>query len=260
MSAKFYEIDRVNMERMIVNNVSKKFRIGSAKKERALARFVYFFSGRESKRNLWVMKDISFRVQAKEIVGIIGENGSGKSTLLRIVAEIYDRNSGTIEIKGKIIPLINLKIGMKPLLSMKDNIYVIASLFGLPRKEIKKRFSAMIEFSELGDFVNTKIYQFSRGMLQRLTFSVAVHCRPEVLLLDEIFEVGDEKFRIKSAGKIKELADNGAAVLIVSHNLDLVARYCDRVIWVERGRIKQQGRPKGIINDYLVKMNDVSQT
>lgn len=235
---------------IVIHGVSKKFKIGYMKNQSALTRFISLFSGQEPKRTIWVLKEISFSAGPQEIVGIIGKNGSGKSTLLRIIAGIYDKTHGRIATNGKIVSLIQPKDNMPLQLTMRDNLYFMASLFGLTQKETKNRFNSIIEFTELGDFVHTKIYQFSEGMKHRLTFSIAIHCDPEILLLDEVFEAGDEKFKIKSVNRIQNLAKNGATVLVVSHNLDLIKKYCNRVIWLENGRIKKTGTPDEIIEEY----------
>lgn len=236
--------------RIIVKDVSKKFKIGFKKNQGALARFISFFSGKEPRKIIWALKHVSFKAKAGEIIGIIGENGSGKSTLLRIIAGIYDKDDGVVKINGKLISLINLKVGPKERLTTRDNIYLCCSLFDLGKKEIKKKFNSIVEFAELENFVNTKIYQFSEGMKQRLAFSIAIHCNPDILLLDEVFEVGDENFKIKSADKIKELVSKGAMVLLVSHELWMIEKYCDRVIWFDKGRIIKEGRSEEVIEEY----------
>ncbi|MDP3027430.1 MAG: ATP-binding cassette domain-containing protein, partial [Nanoarchaeota archaeon] len=179
-------------EGIIVEHISKTFQIGFKKHQSALERFISLFSGKEPKKIIQALKDVSFTAEKGEIVGIIGENGSGKSTLLRVIAGIYDKDEGKIITRGKIISVINLRVGLQDRLTMKDNIYLCCSLFGLSQKDIKKNFSLIVEFTELENFVNTKIYQFSEGMKQRLAFSIAIHCNPDILLLDEVFEVGDE--------------------------------------------------------------------
>lgn len=237
-------------KRVIVQNLSKKFQIGFKKHQSALERFISLFSGKEPKKTIQALKDVSFEAKKGEIVGIIGENGSGKSTLLRVIAGIYRQDEGNIIANGKIISLINLNIGMQSRLTMKENIFLIGSLFGVNQKGIKQRFNSIIKFAELENFINTKIYQFSEGMKERLAFSIAIHCNPDIFLLDEIFEVGDENFRKKSADKIKDLVNGGAIIILASHNLHMVERYCDIVIWLEKGKIKKAGRMKGVIKEY----------
>lgn len=238
------------MERIIVKNISKKFRIGSLKKKSALARFISLFTGKEPQETIWVLKDVSFRTLAGEIVGIIGKNGSGKSTLLRIIAGIYRETSGLVQTNGKIISLINLPDGLHHQLSMKDNIRFLCSIFGMDQKETKLKLNSIVEFAELTNFVNTKAYQLSGGMKQRFIFSTAVHSGPEILLLDETFETGDAKFQFKSANKIKELVKNGVTVILISHDLDLILKHCTRVIWIENGSIHAQGRADEIVKEY----------
>jgi len=237
-------------KRIIVKNVSKEFKIGFKKNLGALARILRLLSGKEPKKILRALNNVSFEVKSGEILGIIGRNGSGKSTLLRVLAGIYPFYAEEAEINGRVIPLIGLGQGMLKRLTMKENIFLVGSLFGLGKKTIRKRFKLIVEFAELEDFVETKLYQFSSGMVQRLAFSIAIHCNPEVLLLDEVFAVGDEGFRNKSAEKIKELVSKDASVILVSHELWMIEKYCDRVIWMEKGEIKEEGKVKEIIKKY----------
>jgi ABC-type polysaccharide/polyol phosphate transport system ATPase subunit len=238
------------MGEIIVENISKKFRVGFKKHQSTLARFISFFYGGDAKHDLEAFKNISFRADSGKIIGIIGNNGSGKSTLLRVIAGIYKADSGKITSKGKIVSLINLSVGMKPKLTMRENIFLCCSLFGLGRKEIAKKFDLIVEFSGLKDFVETKIFQFSAGMVQRLAFSIAIYCNPDILLLDEVFEVGDQNFREKSAQKIKELVSRGACAISVSHDLNLMEKYCQRTIWISKGKIIKEGNTKEIILEY----------
>jgi ABC-type polysaccharide/polyol phosphate transport system ATPase subunit len=226
------------MKRIIVNNVSKNFKIGFKKHQNTLSKFVSLFSGRESQKEISVLEKVSFSVDAGEILGIIGANGSGKSTLLRIVAGIYKPDSGEVITNGKIISLINLNLGFHSRLTMQENIFLCCSLFGVSSENIKKRLGSIVEFAELEKFANTKLYQFSNGMLQRLAFSIAIHCDPDILILDEVFEFGDENFRMKSAKKIKEFVKLGGSVLFVSHNSYLIETYCDKSAKIKNGRLK----------------------
>jgi len=239
-----------NINRIIVKDLKKKFKIGFKKRQGVLQRFISFFSGKEPKKIIIALDNVSFELKKGEILGIVGENGSGKSTLLRIIAGIYKKNLGRMGICGKIISLINLNVGLKERLIMKDNIFLVGALFGLSNKEIKWKFKSIVEFAGLENFINTKIYQFSEGMKQRLVFSIAVHSNPDILLLDEVFAVGDENFRNKSAEKINELVEGGASVILVSHELWMIEKYCDRVIWMEKGKIKREGNVKEILKEY----------
>lgn len=240
-------------ERVIVENVSKRFRIGACRSKGVLERFVSIFSGREHQKEIFALKNVSFNVKSGEILGIIGKNGSGKSTLLRVIAGIYKSDSGYVNTNGKIISLINLGFGFQWRLTMRDNIFLCCSLFDVGTEDIKNKFDSIVKFAGLEEFVDTKLYQFSNGMLQRLAFSIAIHCRPEILILDEVFEVGDEEFREKSSRKIIDIAKNGGSVIYVSHDMGMIKRYCDRVILMVDGKIAFEGKPNIAINKMLIK-------
>lgn len=237
-------------KRIMVEHISKKFQIGFKKHQSALERCIGLFSGKEPKKTIQALKEVSFEAKKGEIVGIIGENGSGKSTLLRVIAGIYKQDEGKIITNGKIISVINLRVGLQDRLTMRDNIYLCCSLFGLSQNNIKQRFNSIVEFAELENFINTKIYQFSEGMKARLAFSIAIYCNPDILLLDEVFEVGDENFREKSSEKIKRFVKKGATVLLVSHNLTMIEKHCDKIIWMEKGKIKKEGRTREVVEGY----------
>ncbi len=235
------------MKRIVVQKLSKSFAKGLGGS--ALSNFLELFRCNE-KKPVKALKNVSFSVDSGEIIGIIGENRSGKSTLLRTISGIYEPDSGRVETNGKIISLINLNIGMHDRLTLKDNVYLCGSLFGVSRKEIRSKFDSIVSFAELEGFSEEQIYKFSEGMKQRLAFSIAIHCSPDILLLDEVFEVGDEGFKRKSADKIKELVENGSSVLLVSHDLEMIRKHCTQVIWMDKGEIKKQGYVKEIIDAY----------
>jgi ABC-type polysaccharide/polyol phosphate transport system ATPase subunit len=237
------------MKRVIVKGVSKKFRKTFAGGS-SLSGFIALFSKQNNKKPVDALKKVSFSANSGEIIGIIGKNRSGKSTLLRTISGIYEPDSGKIETNGKIISLINLNIGMHDRLTLKDNVYLCSSLFGMSRKDTKSNFNSIIEFAELKDFVDEQIYKFSEGMKQRLAFSIAIHCNPDILLLDEVFEVGDESFKKKSADKIKELIQKGASVLLVSHDLEMIEKHLPKLIWMDKGTIKKQGATKEVLEAY----------
>lgn len=238
------------MERIILKNVSKKFKKNSSSKN--FLNVILSLKNKKINENEFdVIKEVSLNVNSGEILGIIGDNGSGKSTLLRTISGIYRQNSGDIETNGNIISLINLASGFQEMLTMKDNIFLLCTLFGLSRKEIKKRFNSIVEFSGLTEYVNTRLHKFSNGMLQKVAFSIAVHCNPEILLLDEIFEVGDEEFKKKNVQKIKEIVKEGVSVILVSHDMNLIQKYCNKVILIKEGKIKKEGNPEEVIKEYI---------
>jgi ABC-2 type transport system ATP-binding protein len=238
------------MIRIKVQDINKEFQIGYKKNQSFLERIINTILRKEDKRTLKVLDNVSFEIKAGEFVGLIGKNGSGKSSLLRVLAGIYQDYEGIIETNGKIISLINISAGLKERLTMKENVYLLCSLFGLNNKEIDNKLGSIIEFSELHDFVNTKIYQFSQGMIQRLAFSIAIYSDPEILLLDEIFEVGDKSFKEKSKNKIDEMTKDGVSVLLVTHELDIISERCNRVIWFDKGKIKMDDQTKKVLESY----------
>lgn len=197
-----------------------------------------------------IIENVSFDLECGEILGIIGSNGSGKSTLLRILAGIYPVVRGSIISEGKVTPVIDLGAGLKPLLSLKENLFLICALYGLSYQETVRKAEAIVSFAGLEGRESTRIFQFSKGMEQRLVFSIALHCDPDILLLDEIFAVGDVEFRAKSLERIRTLLEKGGSVVLVGHDLNHIQHVCDRVIWLDRGSIRSEGDPKTVCQEY----------
>lgn len=239
--------------RIKAENISKKFRIGS-RNNPALAKIVRLMS-KGGEREIQVLKDISLSVNAGEVLGIIGRNGSGKSTLLRIIAGIYTPDEGKVENNGKVFYLSGFDSGLMPRLTMRENIFLVCSILGLSQKDIEKRFNEIVEFAGLKEFVDTEVDKFSSGMTSRLNFSITIHCiqhhSPDILLLDEVIGAGgDIDFNEKAGKKMEELIKSGAAVILVSHNLGAIEKYCNRVLLLEKGKIKREGAPIEIIKEY----------
>lgn len=239
------------MHRVVIKNVTKDFKIGSLKGQGMLGRVLSLISGREHRHWVTILKGISLKADPGELVGLVGSNGAGKSTLMRILAGIYPKTRGKIKINGNIVPIIGLGSGFQIRLTMKDNIYLTGSLFNMSRKAIKENFDSIASFAELEDYVDTKLFQFSEGMRQRLAFSVAIHANPDILLLDEVFEVGDRRFRKKSSEKIKELASKGATVILVSHELWMIEKHCKRTIWLKDGKVHRDGPTSKVLLEYI---------
>ena len=243
------------MGQIIVKNLSKKFRIGSGSEQSVLSYVISLFSGVEPKKNFWALKNISFTVNSGEVIGLIGKNGSGKTTLLKTMAGIYKSDKGEIETNAKILLLSGVGGLLKPRLNIINNVYLVGSILGLGQRDIKRNLNSIIEFAGLQKFRNTKIYQFSTGMRVRLSFSIIIHAmpylKPDVLLLDELFSGGDEEFKNKSLKKIEELMKKGITIILASHRLENIKKYCNRVIWLDKGKIVKEGRPKKVIEDYI---------
>jgi len=231
-------------------NIRKDFNIGFVKNQGALARTLSFLSGKEPTKKLIVLDGVSFKLDGGDILGIIGRNGAGKSTLIRVLSGIYPMSGGSVHKDGNIVPIVGLGYGFHDRLTMRDNILLSSSLLGQSREEIRERLDHIVEFAELGDFVNTKLFQFSDGMKHRMAFSVAIHSSPDILLLDEVFEVGDQGFRSRSSKKILELAAKGSGVILVSHELKMIEEHCRKVLWLENGKVKMIGRTGNVLKYY----------
>lgn len=201
-------------------------------------------------KKLNVLKGISFQVHPGECVAVVGKNGAGKSTLLSLLARVYKPTSGSIEIRGRMAPLLELGAGFHPDLTGLENIYFNGVILGLTREEMRARTDKIIEFSEIGDHINAPTRTYSSGMLARLGFSVAVHIDADILLVDEVLAVGDYEFERKCYAKIDEFRANGGTILFVSHQMDAVRKVADRCIWLKDGQIHRVGPPDLIIAEY----------
>ena len=199
-----------------------------------------------------VLRGVSFDVAAGRTVGIIGRNGSGKSTLLKLMAGIGRPTAGTVRVAGRVAALIELGAGFHPEISGRENVYINGMMLGLSRRDVARRFDAIIAFAELEEFVDAPVKTYSSGMYMRLGFAVAIHVDPDVLLVDEVLAVGDEAFTHKCLDKFAELRRRGKTVLLVTHSLDLVSRLCDEALWLDGGVVRAQGDPKRVIDAYLL--------
>ena len=247
--------------RVIVEGVTKKFNLGFKNQDNFLTRILSLISGRDSHKLLTVLEDVSLSARAGENIGLIGRNGSGKSTLLRIIAGIYQIETGKLKTQGEIIYLNGFGFGLRNRLTMRENIYLVGLMMGLSRQEINNRFNDIVEFSELGNFIDTKVYQFSSGMLSRLRFSITFHClkekKADIILLDEVFGAGsDLAFQNKAIAKMADFIKGGATIILVSHSLSLIEKSCDRVILLERGKIIKTGSPSEVTASYRTLINN----
>ena len=197
------------------------------------------------------LTDVSFEVPQGSTFGLVGRNGSGKSTALKLVAGITKPTSGTVTVRGRTSALIELGAGFHPEISGRENVFINGIMLGLSKREIEKRFDEIVEFAELTDFIDEPVKTYSSGMYVRLGFSVAIHVNPDVLLVDEVLAVGDEGFTHKCLDKFAEFKKRGKTVLLVTHALGLVERFCDEAIWLEGGRIGGQGDPKRVVDAYV---------
>ncbi len=198
------------------------------------------------------LKGVSFDVAAGKTLGIIGRNGSGKSTMLKLIAGIGRPTEGTVRVEGRVSALIELGAGFHPEISGRENVYINGMMLGLTKREIAARFDDIVRFAELEDFIDAPVKTYSSGMYMRLGFAVAIHVDPDVLLVDEVLAVGDEAFTHKCLDKFAEFRRRGRTVLLVTHSLDLVTRFCDEALWLDGGVAKAQGDPKRVVDAYLM--------
>jgi ABC-type polysaccharide/polyol phosphate transport system ATPase subunit len=197
------------------------------------------------------LTDVSFSVAKGSTYGVIGRNGSGKSTALKLVAGITKPTSGTVRVDGRISALIELGAGFHPEISGRENVYINGIMLGLTKREIQARFQDIVEFAELQEFIDAPVKTYSSGMYMRLGFAVAIHVDPDVLLVDEVLAVGDEAFTHKCLDKFAELRRRGKTILLVTHSLNLVERFCDDALWLDGGRARVHGDPKRVVDAYL---------
>ena len=202
--------------------------------------------------SFWALKDVSFSVNAGQIVGVVGRNGAGKSTLLKLLSRITEPTSGRAILRGRVVSLLEVGTGFHPELSGRENIFLNGAILGMRRAEIAKKFDEIVEFAEVGKFIDTPVKRYSSGMFVRLAFAVAAHLEPEILLIDEVLAVGDAGFQKKCLGKMGEVASQqGRTVFFVSHNMGAVRSLCEEAILIEGGRLVMSGKPGDVISHYL---------
>ena len=200
----------------------------------------------------WALRDVSFSVNPGEVIGIVGRNGAGKSTLLKILSRITEPTSGRAILRGRVVSLLEVGTGFHPELTGRENIFLNGAILGMRRAEIAKKFEEIVEFAEVGKFIDTPVKRYSSGMFVRLAFAVAAHLDPEILLIDEVLAVGDAGFQKKCLGKMGEVASqHGRTVFFVSHNMGAVRSLCEQAILIDGGRLVMSGKPGDIISHYL---------
>ena len=232
-----------------VKNMYKHFKLNSDKPHTLKERLV--FGKKNKKEYREILKNINLEIKKGESVALIGTNGSGKSTLLKLMTKIIYPNKGKVITNGKLTSLLELGAGFHPDFTGRENIYFNASIFGLTRKQIESRIDEIIEFSELGELIDTPVRTYSSGMYMRLAFSVAINVDAEILLIDEILAVGDQHFQDKCFNKLMELKNSDKTIVIVSHSLDSVKKLCNRAVWIYEGKVRMDGDTSEVIDEYL---------
>ena len=237
-------------EILVVDNVSMQFNLSKEKVDHLKEYFIKLIRRELRKDSFWALQNVSFSVSKGDRIGILGLNGAGKSTLLKIIAGVFKPTEGTVKVKGKIVPLLELGAGFEPQYTGRENIYLYGAVLGYSKKFIDQKYEEIVEFSGLQKFIYVPLKNYSSGMKSKLGFSIATIMNPEILILDEVLSVGDAKFRKKSEGKIMSMMDGETAVLFVSHSLDQVKRICNKAMILEQGHLVAMGDIEEIAQQY----------
>ncbi len=243
------------MNSIIVRKISKKYNLDSKNPlyRNHLRDIIGNLFKKSEKEQFWALKDINFTVQSGQVLGIVGSNGAGKSTLLKILAKVTPPTLGEARIYGRVANLLSLGVGFHPDLTGRENIILNSRMLGFPAKSLREIFESILDFAEIGKLIDTPIKFYSSGMYLRLAFSVATAqgLEPDLLLMDEVLAVGDAKFHKKSLKRIIELSENHqTSMIIVSHNLEMIEKLSNSVMWLDRGRIRLMGKPQKVISAY----------
>lgn len=241
---------------MKVDHVSMKFNLSSEKVDNIKEYVIKMIKKELMYQEFWALRDINFEVRKGDRVGILGLNGAGKSTLLKIVSGVLKPTEGTVTTNGKIAPLLELGAGFDKQYTGSENIFLYGAMLGYSKEFLQEKYNEIVEFSELGDFINVPVKNYSSGMRARLGFSVATIVEPEILILDEVLSVGDAKFRKKCENRIQSMFDKGVTVLFVSHSTAQVLRMCNKGILLEHGKLIAQGTAEDVVSFYEAKMED----
>lgn len=243
--------------RIRLDRVSKQFTINRERPRSFQELFLFWRRYRKSNtERFWVLRDVSFDLLAGETLGVIGPNGAGKSTILKLIARIVQPTHGRVLVNGQLSALLELGAGFHPDLTGRENVYLSGAIRGFSRRSMRRRMDQIVEFAELESFIDAPTKHYSSGMYMRLAFSVAIHVDPDILLVDEILAVGDSAFQRKCMDRIYELKQAGTTILLISHSLENVTRLCDRAIWLDEGRIRDDGPARPVVENYLVSVNE----
>ena len=238
------------MSMIEVNNVSMRFNMAKEKHESLKEYFLAAVQGRLQFEEFYALRDVSLTVERGDFYGLVGLNGSGKSTLLKVISGVFKPSAGSVTVRGTIAPLIELGAGFDFDLTARENIFLNGTVLGMTPKYIREKFDEIVEFSELRDFLDIPLKNYSSGMVSRLAFAVATTTKPDVLIADEILAVGDFLFQQKCEARMQELMGGGTTVILVSHSIEQIERMCDHVTWLEKGRVKMQGEAAEVCAAY----------
>ena len=239
-------------------NVSKYFRLEKERNRSMQDAFIRLWRRKPNPVDeFWPLRDISFSVAAGDSIGILGQNGSGKSTLLKILTGVLQPTAGNVHVYGRMAALLELGAGFHPELTGRENIFLNGSVYGLGRKEMRRKLDSIIDFAEIGEFIDVPVKHYSSGMYVRLGFAVAIHTEPDILVVDEVLTVGDQIFQQKCMERIWEMKNAGVAIVLVSHNLEDIRRLCTRAIWLHEGLPRANGPAMDVVDEYLMYSNEL---
>lgn len=233
-----------------VQNITMRFNLAKEKIDSLKEYFIKLAKRQLKFEEFIALSEVSFTISKGEVFGIVGLNGSGKSTLLKVISGIFNPSRGKVMVHGVICPLIELGAGFDMDLTARENIYLNGAVLGFSKKFLQSKFNEMVDFAELWEFVDVPLKNYSSGMVARIAFAIATITRPEILIVDEILSVGDFLFQKKCEDRINELMSNGTTVLIVSHSIEQIERLCDRVLWLEKGKMKMLGPKQEVCDAY----------
>lgn len=233
-----------------VRDVSMHFNLMEEKVDSIKEYFVKLIKGKLLYNDFIALNHVSFDVKKGDILGFIGFNGAGKSTMLKILAGVLKPTSGTVKVNGSVAPLIEVGAGFDPELTARENIYLNGAILGFSKKFIETKFDSIVEFAELKDFIDVPVKNFSSGMYARLGFSIATAVQPDILIVDEVLSVGDFRFQQKCEERIHKMINDGVTILLVSHDIGMIERLCNKVLWLDHGNVKDMGDVDKVCNEY----------
>jgi ABC-type polysaccharide/polyol phosphate transport system ATPase subunit len=233
-----------------LDSISVRYRVPQERFGTMKEYLIRRLQGRVNHKDFWALKDVSLKIRQGEVFGVVGRNGAGKSTMLKVVSRVLRPTKGRVRIFGRVSPLLELGAAFHHELTGRENVFLNASLLGYSQKEVEDRFPKIVEFADIGGFIDAPLRTFSTGMVARLGFSIATAWEPEILVLDEVLAVGDEAFQAKCHERINYFRDRGTTVLLVSHNTRVVSSICQRATWIDQGEIQAIGEPEEIVRKY----------
>ena len=244
------------IETVRLENVGVCYRVSSERISTFKEYMIRYVQGKVRYKDFWALRGVNLSLRQGETLGLIGHNGAGKSTMLKLIARLLKPTEGRVVVRGQIATLLEYGAGFHADLSGRENIFLNGAILGFTRQEMEEKFNRIVDFAELWDFIDVPMRNYSSGMWARLGFSVATDVRPDVLIIDEVLAVGDEPFQRKSAGRMQEFRDNGATILYVSHTMASIEMMCQRVVWIDHGRLRADGDVREVIDAYRESQGD----